>query len=101
MTKNTETGQVLCSDFNYIYDQLAKFNKSKKESEDKLYNFVNKNGTFYFNEYKYYIRKEYTMKIVDTEKLKKNYPEAYNNSLKIITIKSKLIRSLSNGKYHQ
>lgn len=101
MTKNTETGQVLCRDYNYIYDQLTKLNKSRKDTEDKLYDFVNKNGTFYFNGYKYYIRKEYTMKIVDVEKLKDQFPITYERCLKTITIKPKLIRSLSNGKYHQ
>ena len=101
MTKNTKTGKVLCSDYNYIYDQLTKFNKNRKESENKLYDFINKNGTFYFNGYKYYIRKEYKMKIVDINKLKENYSNAYNNSLKTVIIKSKLIRSLYNGKYNQ
>lgn len=79
-----------------ILEKYPKINKQRKDLEDKITDYVKNNNYVIRNGYKYYLRRKYIMNIVDINKLKTKYKSIYEDCLRQITIKEKLIRRKDN-----
>jgi hypothetical protein len=87
---------IVCSNYNKIYDIIVKSMHNKKDCEKYITKYIKHNGPFSKDGYYYYLRREYSMKIVNPQLLKKKYPKIYEECSRTIIIKPKMIRRIDN-----
>ena len=70
------------------------FYNREKHKKQLIKLFTEQNITeHYYEGYRYKLRKEYVVTKVDTNKLKRKYPDAYKNCLTTSKIKATIIRT--------
>lgn len=97
MKKSTTDIDSIVKKYNRIQVDIVVNTKERKKCENFLYDYINKNGPFSKDGYYYYLRREYTMKIINPQMVKKKYPEIFEECSRIITVKPKMIRRIDHA----
>lgn len=88
---------IVCETYNKTYNNIIKETHNKKDCEKYITRYIKHNGPFTKDGYYYYLRREYTMKIINPQMVKKKYPEIFEECSRTITIKPKMIRRIDNA----
>ena len=97
MKKSTTDIDSIVKKYNRIQVDIIANTKDRKKCENLIYDNINKNGPFSKDGYYYYLRREYTMKIINPQMVKKKYPKIFEECSRTITVKSKMIRRIDHA----
>lgn len=96
MKSTTEVNSIV-KKYNRIQVDIVVNTKERKKCENFLYDYISKNGPFSKDGYYYYLRREYTMKIINPQMVKKKYPSIFEECSRTITVKPKMIRRIDHA----
>lgn len=84
-----------CDGFSKNLDRMyIHFYNKEKHKKQLIKLFTEQNiSEHYYEGYRYKLRKEYVVTRIDTNKLKRNYPDAYKNCLITSKVKATIIRT--------
>ena len=97
MKKSTTDIDSIVKRYNRLQVDIQVNTKHRKDCENDIFNYINKNGPFSKDGYYFYLRREYTMKIINPQMVKKKYPEIFEECSRTITVKPKMIRRIDHA----
>lgn len=97
MQKSTTNIDSIVNKYNRLQVDIIANTKERKTCENLISDYINKNGPFSKDGYYYYLRREYTMKIINPQMVKKKYPSIFEECSRTITVKPKMIRRIDHA----
>lgn len=95
--KSTKDFDSIVKEYNKLQIDIVTKTKERKSCENLIAYYINKNGPFSKDGYYYYLRREYTMKIINPQMIKKKYPKIFEECSRTITVKPKMIRRIDHA----